>query len=204
MPPDGDPARAEVPAGPAPSSRPQRRLLLRLYGRLHDWAESGWSRSAVAAWGAMQGSVVPGPADLLLAPLGLADPRRAFPLAAWATLGATLGGVLAYIIGAEFFDTVGRQLLTLFGVSDATVAASRALFEQRAWLAVAIGALTPIPSKFMSMFAGAFGMPFGEFLVTIAVARAVHFTVVAALIRLAGERLREAIDRRFGRAARPV
>ena len=47
------------------------RRFLDVYYAFHRWAESGWSRSAVAGWGVLQGSVMPGPSDALLIPLGL-------------------------------------------------------------------------------------------------------------------------------------
>src|ERR671933_1764796 len=97
------PAPAADRATVRPSHRGWRRVL-RLVTTLHDWAESGWSRSATAAWGALQGSVVPGPADGLLIPLGLADPRRAYTLAIWALVGSCVGATGAYLLGAHAFD----------------------------------------------------------------------------------------------------
>ena len=88
-----------------------RRALVALVARLHRWAESGHAGSAVCTWNALQGSVVPGPSEALFLPLGLADPRRAFVLAAWAALGATAGGLVAYAIGAFAFEPVGRPLV---------------------------------------------------------------------------------------------
>src|SRR5919202_1459560 len=97
------PADAGDRSSAPPAPRAWRRVL-RLVATLHDWAESGWSKSATAAWGALQGSVVPGPADGLLIPLGLADPRRAYTLAIWALVGSCVGATGAYLLGAHAFD----------------------------------------------------------------------------------------------------
>ena len=78
-----------------------RDFIRRVLARLHLWAEAGWSGSAVGTWGLLQGSVVPGPSEGVLIPLGLADPRRALYLAIWAVAGASqsLGGVFFFAIG---------------------------------------------------------------------------------------------------------
>src|SRR5688500_20349897 len=78
-----------------------KRAIVHLYAALHRWGESGWAGSAVGGWGVLQGSVVPGPSDALLVPLGLADPRRGLVLAGWATAGATIGGLIAHAIGLQ-------------------------------------------------------------------------------------------------------
>jgi membrane protein YqaA with SNARE-associated domain len=181
-----------------------RGRLLAVYSRLHAWAEAGWSGTAVGTWGALQGSVVPGPSDALLVPLGLADPRRALYFAGCATVGATIGGLVAYVIGAELFDTVGRPLAGYFGIGAARIESSRALFDRRAWLVIAVSALTPIPTKITCIFAGAFGVPLGEFTLALVGGRALRFSVEGAVIMVAGERLRAVIERRMHRdPARP-
>src|SRR5687768_10999679 len=110
-----------------------RRAIVHLYAALHRWGESGWAGSAVGGWGVMQGSIVPGPSDALLIPLGLADPRRALVLAAWATAGATLGGIIAYTIGANFLDALTNSMFGWFGEGSASWESRRAQFESRGW-----------------------------------------------------------------------
>ena len=173
-----------------------RRLLLRLLAALRRWAESGWGGPAVGSWALMQGSVVPGPSEALLVPLGLADPPKVLPLAAWATLGATLGGVLAYVIGATALDSVAVPLARLFGVSAAEFEARRALFEQRGWLVVLFSTVSPLPTKFVCMAAGAFGVPPFAFTLALGAGRAARFAAVSLVIRFAGERWLARLERR--------
>ena len=166
-----------------------RRFFIDLLGRLHEWAEAGWAPQATAAWGAMQGSVVPGPADALIVPLGIADPPRVGRLAIAATLGATLGGVIAWLIGVHAFEEVGRPLLHLLGIEDGTIASSERLFDERGWMIVAFATVTPIPSKLVCIAAGAFGVPFLPFTLALGGGRGVRFAVIAFGVRYAGERL---------------
>lgn len=178
-----------------------RRVLIDLLTRLHAWAEAGWAPHATMAWGTMQGSVVPGPADALIVPLGVADPRVVFRLAIWATLGATLGGVIAWLIGAHAFEQLGRPILHLLGIEDGTIARSERLFDQRGWIIVLLATVTPVPSKLVCIAAGAFGVPFVPFTLALGLGRGTRFIVIALGVRLAGERI-ERWKRRWTRRGR--
>jgi membrane protein YqaA with SNARE-associated domain len=176
-----------------------QRALVHVLAVFHRWAESGWAGSAVGTWALLQGSVVPGPSDALLLPLGLSDPGRVFKLALWATLGATLGGLLAYAIGRLAFDDVGRPALGLMGVSEATLLRSRGLFERRGWAIVALSAISPLSTKAVCLAAGSFGVPPLQFVAGLLAGRATRFLAVALLVRFAGERITARIERKFGR-----
>jgi membrane protein YqaA with SNARE-associated domain len=170
-----------------------------VFAVFHRWAESGWAGGAVGTWAFLQGSVVPGPSDALLLPLGLSDPQRVFRLALWATLGATLGGVLAYGIGRLAFDEIGRPALGLMGVSEGTLLRSRGLFERRGWAIVALSAISPLSTKVVCLAAGSFGVPPLQFVAGLLGGRAARFLLVATLVRFAGERITDRLQRKFGR-----
>ncbi len=176
-----------------------RRSLVALVGRLHRWAESGHAGSAVCTWNTLQGSVVPGPSEALFLPLGLADPRRAFRLAAWAALGAVAGGLIAYAIGAFAFDSVGRPLVGLLGVSDARWASLEGVFVRRGALIVLLSTLSPLSTKLVCIGGGAFGIPFLPFALALAAGRVARFAVIGLVVRLAGDRLMARLQRRLGR-----
>ena len=200
---------AEQPevAGSAPAlaerrgSGPNRakRILLGLLARLHAWAEAGWAGAAVGTWALLQGSVMPGPADTLLLPLGVADPRRVWRLALWASAGAVLGGAIAFAIGAFAFEEVGRPLFGLLGIGPGGLAEVERLLARWGWAMVIVSATTPISTKLVCIAAGAFGVPFAPFLGALALGRGARFAVVAAIIHFAGERLEAWLRRRLGR-----
>lgn len=174
---------------PAPGATAARRGIVGLLARLHDWAESGWAGSAVGTWGLLQGSFVPGPADALLLPLGISDPPRAPRLAVWAFAGSFAGGIIAYLVGRDAFEAIGRPVLSLIGVSAANLEASRALFERRGAALVLLSAVSPLSTKAVCLAAGAFGVPLVPFLGALAAGRGARFTVVGAALRFAGGRL---------------
>src|SRR5918992_3950124 len=100
---------------------------IRALAQLHRLAEAGWAATAVGTWAFLQASVVPGPVDGVLVPLGLADPRRAWRFAWSALAGSTLGALVAYTVGALAFETVGRSLLAWLGVAQLEAEQFRAM-----------------------------------------------------------------------------
>jgi membrane protein YqaA with SNARE-associated domain len=183
---------------PAPGNR-IKRTIIHLYAALHRWGESGWSGSAVGGWGVLQGSVVPGPSDALLIPLGLADPRRALVLAAWATAGATIGGLIAYAIGAQLLGGIDNSVVGWLGISPESWESRRAQFESQGWILVALSTISPLSTKVVCLGAGAFGLPAGEFFLALLAGRAVRFLAVGLMLRFAGKGVRKAFERWLGR-----
>ena len=173
-------------------------MLSRVIRALHWWAESGWAVTATTTWEVMQSSVVPGPSGAVFAPLAVADPPRAPLLAAWGTAGAVTGGCIAYLIGARAFDGFGRDVLSMLGVSDATLASSQVMFDQHGWLLVFVSTISPLSSKLACIAAGGFGVPFVAFLPALVVGRAIRFAALTVLLRFAGERLLRRYRIRFG------
>ncbi|MCC7052405.1 MAG: DedA family protein [Gemmatimonadaceae bacterium] len=144
------------------------------------------ARGAVPAtfgWNLAQGSVVPGPSELLLAPLVLADPPRGWRLAAAATTGSVLGGCIAWWLGAAAFETIGRPLLGYIGISDTMLARAMALMARHGWLFIIGSVLTPVSAKAVSIGAGAVGMPLPVFALALTTGRALRFSVVVVLLR---------------------
>ena len=164
-------------------------MLYRIIAALHRWAESGWAGTATATWELMQGAVLPGPSGVVFAPLAVADPPRAPRLALWGIAGAVLGGCIAFLIGARAFDEVGRPVLSMLGVSAATLASSEAMFDRHGWLIVFLSTISPLSTKLTCIAAGAFGLPFATFLPALLVGRALRFAVLTVVLRFAGERL---------------
>ena len=185
---------------PLPRRRhPVQRWLLHVVAVLHRWAESGRARSATATWGFAQGSIVPGPDCALLIPLGLADPKRVFSFALWATVGSFFGALAAYFIGVFAFERVGIPLLSLVGLGTDGIQHAREMFAEHTLLVVLVGSMGLVPSKVMSITAGGFGVPLLPFALVYLVGRSARYLIVATIIRFAGARLVGWIERRVGR-----
>ena len=73
--------------------------------------------------------------------------------------------------------------------SAATMTSSAAMFDRHGWLIVFVSTISPLSAKLTCIAAGAFGLPFVEFLPMLVLGRVIRFGVLAILLRFAGERI---------------
>jgi len=131
------------------------------------------------------------PPDVLLAPMVLARPQRAWKLAAWTTLTSVAGGVLGLTLGAVAIDSL-QPLLQDHGYWDSYLRA-RQWFATWGFWAVIVAGFSPIPYKVFALAAGAASMLLPLFVVASIVGRGGRFFLVAALIALGGRRMEQTI-----------
>ena len=141
-----------------------------LYPRLKALAEGPRAEAALAAVAFAESSFFPIPPDVLLAPMALAKPARAWRYALIATVASVIGGMLGYAIGAMLFDTVGQWLVNLYGYG-AKVEALKQTYAQWGWLVILIKGLTPIPYKLVTIVSGLLGYNFPLFVALSIVTR---------------------------------
>jgi membrane protein YqaA with SNARE-associated domain len=172
--------------------------------RLYDWTLSlAAGPRAGAALGAIsfaESSFFPLPPDILLVPMVIARPERAYALALWCGLTSALGGVLGYAIGALLYDSVGLWLIELYGYGDKMDAFRQAYADYGLWIILLKG-LTPIPYKLVSITSGFAGYNLVLLVVLSLISRTLRFLAVAWLLRRYGEPVREFIEKRLGLAA---
>ena len=140
---------------------------------------------------------LPIPPDVLMIPMIIAAPTRAFRIAAVATVASLLGGLFGYAIGALLFETVGQPILDFYGKADAFESFAIRYNDWGAW-AVLIAGVTPFPFKVITIASGATGLSLPVFIVSAILARALRFFVVAALLWKFGPPIRGFIERRLG------
>jgi len=168
---------------------------------LYDWTLSLAERRdalwVLAVVSFVESSVFPIPPDVLMIPMILAAPRRAFLIAGVATVSSVLGGVLGYALGAFFFETVGQPVLGFYGYTEKFAEFQTTYNEWGAW-AVLIAGITPFPYKVITILSGATGLDFVVFSIASVVARAARFFLVAALLWKFGPPVRVFIEQRLG------
>ena len=169
--------------------------------RLYDWtmslADHPKALWALALVSFIEASVFPIPPDVLMIPMVLAAPRRAWLIALVATVSSVLGGLAGYGIGHFFFESLGRPILESMGKAD-QMAAFNERFNGVGFWAVLVAGVTPFPFKVITIMSGWTAMPLGTFIVTSIVARALRFFVVAGLLWGFGQPIRHFIERRLG------
>ncbi len=169
--------------------------------KLYDWTMDLASKPH-AVWALFlvafaESSFFPIPPDLLLIPMVLAMPSRAFFLAFICTLGSVLGGVFGYYIGAVLYEQLALPILEFYHLQDKFASWGERYNELGIW-AVLVGGLTPVPFKLITILSGATGFSFGTFVVSATVARATRFFLVAILLYFIGPPAREFVEKRLG------
>jgi membrane protein YqaA with SNARE-associated domain len=169
--------------------------------RLYDWCLSAahrphamWTMGAVAF---AESSFFPVPPDVMLIPMALARPQRAYVMAAWCTVASVLGGLVGYAIGALLYDSVGAWLIQLYGYADKVEAFREAYARWGAWIILLKG-LTPIPFKVVTITSGFANYNLGLFVLFSVLTRGTRFVVVAFLLHRYGAQARDIIEKRLG------
>lgn len=174
------------------------RSLLR---RMYDWCiEAAHKPHAMWTLGAIsfaESSFFPVPPDVMLIPMSLARPARAYVMAAWCTVASVLGGIVGYAIGALLYDSVGAWLIKLYGYGDKVEAFRIAYAQWGAWIILLKG-LTPIPYKVVTITSGFAAYNIWLFILFSVITRGARFFILAFLLHRYGEHAREIIEKRLG------
>lgn len=145
----------------------------------------------------IESSVFPIPPDVLMIPMILAAPHRAWLIAGVCTVASVLGGIAGYGIGYGAFETVGRPVLELYGKFDKFSEFQEAFNEYGFW-AVSGAGLTPFPYKVITIASGATQLDLVTFTLASIVGRAPRFFLIAALLWKFGAPIKSFIERWFG------
>jgi membrane protein YqaA with SNARE-associated domain len=169
--------------------------------RLYDWTmrlaahrRAGWALAGVSF---AESSFFPIPPDVVLIPMVLANRARAWLLALNCTVSSVLGGIAGYAIGYFLFDTIGEPILAFYGYAERFADFQARYNEWGAWI-VFIAGLTPFPYKVITIASGVTGLAMPVFFLASVLARGIRFFVVAGLLWLFGEPIREFIERYLG------
>lgn len=172
-------------------------MIRTLYNWTMHLGESRYAIYALAVIAFIESSVFPIPPDVLLIPMIIALPRRAFFIAFVATIASVLGGMFGYYIGAVLFESIGRPLLEFYGMTAKFAQFRQSYNEYGAW-AVLIAGVTPFPFKVITILSGSTGLDFGVFVLSSVIARAARFFIIAALLWKFGIPIRTFIEKRLG------
>ena len=172
-------------------------MLTQLYTRFLDLAQHPKALWILALVAFAESSVFPVPPDLLILPMVLATPSRAWLIAGVAMVASVAGGLLGYAIGALMFEQLGQPILKALGKADAMEAFNQR-FNLLGFWAVLTAGLTPFPYKVITIMSGWTGMPLGTFIATSLLARGLRFFIVATLLWRFGTPIRNFIERRLG------
>jgi len=162
--------------------------------RMADHPRALWVLAVVSF---AESSVFPIPPDVLMIPMILAQPSRAWLIATVALVASVLGGMLGYAIGAFAYESLGQPILAALGKGEA-MEAFNIRFNDFGFWAVLTAGVTPFPYKVITIMSGWTAMPLGTFVATSILARALRFFLVAWLLWKYGAPIRDFIEKRLG------
>lgn len=169
--------------------------------RFYDWCidaaakpHAGWIMGAISF---AESSILPIPPDVMMIPMSLARPDKAWYYATLCTVTSVAGGLVGYLIGSALYDSVGHWLIQLYGYGDKVEAFRELYVRYGAWI-ILIKGLTPIPYKIVTITSGFAGYNLGLFILFSIIARGIRFYFFAFLLNRYGGWARATIERRLG------
>lgn len=169
--------------------------------KLYDWvmglADHPRAMPLLAFIAFIESSVFPIPPDVMVLPMGLKNPKKAWKIALVTTVFSVIGGIFGYFLGYVFFDVVGSPILSLYGYEDKFTHFQSRYLEWGIWIVLFAG-LTPFPYKVITITSGLMAMNLPLFILCSILARGARFFMIAALIYFFGEKIRVFIERYLG------
>jgi len=173
------------------------RIFSPLYQRAMQWARHRHAPWYLGGVSFAESSFFPVPPDVMLAPMCLARPSRAWHFALLTTLASVAGGVAGYTIGYFAFDAIEPWLRESHHWESYQSAVE--WFGKYGFWAVFVAGFSPIPYKVFTIAAGALSMAMLPFALASIIGRGARFFLVAGLMKWGGARmestLRQNIDR---------
>lgn len=162
-------------------------MFVRLYDRVIEWSAHRRAPAILSVLSFTESSFFPIPPDVMLVPMCLAKPKRAWFYALLCTVASVLGGMAGYLIGKLAFSWIEPWLMASHYADTFTNAVEA--FDTWGFWYILLAGFTPIPYKVFTISAGVVGMPVFAFIGGSMAGRGGRFFLVAALIRLGGEKL---------------
>ena len=168
--------------------------------RIYDWfiaaADKPYALWIMAGVSFAESSFFPIPPDVMLLPMSLARPQRAWFFAGVCTVASVAGGLVGYAIGALLYDSIGQWLMHIYNLTD-KVETFRHQYAEWGAVIILLKGLTPIPYKLVTITSGFAGYNIWLFILCSIVARGGRFFVVAVLLNRYGDLIRSELEKRL-------
>jgi len=173
------------------------KIFTTLYDACLRWAKHKYASVYLAVLTFSESIFFPIPPDVMLAPMVLARPHKAWWLASLTSISSVLGGIVGYLLGAYLYEPVVLPFIEMMGYESKLATITQYFKDYGVWI-VFLAGFTPIPFKIFTVSAGVLSMAFLPFLFASAVGRSMRFFLVAGILYWGGEKmehkLRQYID----------
>lgn len=161
------------------------KLFTTLYDACLKWAKHRHAEKYLAALSCAESTFFPIPPDVMLAPMVLGQPDKAWRFAWITTIASVVGGIIGYALGYYAFESFINPLIQQWGYADKLAMAELWFADYGVWV-VFIAGFSPIPYKVFTISAGALAMAFLPFVVASSIGRGARFFLVATLMKYGG------------------
>ena len=142
----------------------------------------------------IESSFFPIPPDIMLIPMILATPNKAWRIATTATVASVLGGYLGYSIGIFAFDLIAKPILEFYSAMEQFHEFENYYHKYGAWIVFGAG-ITPFPYKIITIASGVVHLDPIVFGVASVLARGMRFFLVAWLLKKFGAPMKTFIEK---------
>lgn len=168
---------------------------------IYDWmikAASGvYAMPILMTVAFIESSFFPIPPDIMLIPMVLAAPTKAWKIAGYATIASVIGGYFGYFIGFYGYDLIARPILDFYGYTQQFNVFKDYYHQWGAWIVFGAG-ITPFPYKVVTIASGAVDLNLWVFGLASVTARGMRFFLVAWLLKKYGAPIKIFIEKNLG------
>jgi membrane protein YqaA with SNARE-associated domain len=173
-------------------------LFSALYDKVLSWAQHPRANIILGLLSFAESVIFPIPPDVMLAPMAMTQPKKAWRLAFLTTVTSVAGGILGYFLGYWAYESLVLPAVETLGYQDKLLTVQGWFADWGVWI-VFIAGFSPIPYKLFTVTAGVMQIAFFPFVIASAISRGMRFYLVAWLLRTGGPemgvKLREYVDR---------
>lgn len=169
-----------------------------LYDKVIEFAGRRHAKRYLAAVSFAEASFFPVPTDIMLAPMVLANPAKAFSYARVAVYFSVFGGIFGYLFGYFAFKPIVEPFIQMFGYEDTYYKVLELFQAWGFWLLCLVGCV-PLPYKLFTISAGMLQYNILLFILASIIGRSLRYFLVSAVIKAGGNKmnilLRRVVDR---------
>ena len=155
-----------------------------LYKKCLNLAAHKSSKYYLAAVSFIESSFFPIPPDVMVVPMVISKKNDFFKIFLITTIFSVLGGILAYFIGAFFYE-FGMEVMTFYGYEKKLIILKNNLINSEgfyAWLGILfLAGFTPLPYKVFTIASGLIGFNIIIFILISFISRGLRFFIVSYL-----------------------
>lgn len=172
-------------------------MISKMTQRLIRFADHPQANSILNLVAFLESWIFPLPPDILLVPMVTQHPQKAWAFALQCSMASVLGGIVGYIIGYYFYNTLGALILDHYGLQENFHRWKADFNTWGVWIILLKG-LVPIPYKVVTVFSGLTHFNFLSFLGASIVVRSARFFILSGLCYRYGPHIRPLLNRYMG------